>query len=277
MANQKVITMLLPEGEFNGLKIIKLAGWVGKALVVPRGEIGKLFERLETQQPGVYFLFGEGENPNRPLAYIGESGNVCNRIQQQAGNKDYWDIAVVFTGDLGGGDSQYLEKRCFDIAKSINRYELRNSQNPPGDILDEARQVSLESYLENIQFLVSVLGFSIFQPIPQQQSSSDIFYCKGEHADAKGTLLESGEFIVYKDSIARQREAPALHNYTRLLRKQLELEGVLEKKDENTLIFVRDYIFKTPSAASQAIKATPSSGWTSWVSEDGKTLSDAKR
>lgn len=267
----------MPDGEPNSLRIVQLAGWVGEVLVVPRGKIGKLFERPEAQKPGVYFLFGEGEDLSRPIAYIGESGNVCNRIQQQAGNKDYWDTAVVFVGGLNGGDAQYLEKRCFDIAKSINRYELHNSQNPPGDVLNEAGQVSVEIYFENIQFLISVLGFSIFQSIPKQRSSSELFYCKGENADAKGTLLESGEFIVYKDSIARQRETPALHNFTRLLRKQLESEGILKKQDENTLIFTSDYIFTTPSAASGVIKATPSNGWTSWVSESGKTLSEVKR
>ncbi|MDP3697863.1 MAG: GIY-YIG nuclease family protein [Candidatus Taylorbacteria bacterium] len=276
MSNQKVITMLLPDGEPNGLKIIQLEGWVGKVLVVPRGKISKLFERPETQQPGVYFLFGESEDPNsKPPAYIGKSGIIRNRIQQQADDKDYWDTAVVFTGGLGGGDAQYLEKRCFDIAKTADRCKLRNSANPPGDMLDEAGQVRVESYLENIQFLISLLGFPIFQPIPQK-NSSDAFYCKSEFADAKGALLESGEFIVYKGSIAERRERPALYDYTILLRKQLESEGVLEKKDENTLMFTRDYIFKTPSSASEVVKATPSSGWTSWVSESGITLKDAK-
>ena len=88
--------------------------------------------------------------------------------------------------------------------------------------------------------------------------------------------MESGEFIVYKDSIAKQKETPALHNFTRLLRKQLESDGILKKKDDDTLIFTNDYIFTTPSAASCAIKATPSNGWISWVSENGVTLKDAK-
>ncbi|MDP3729879.1 MAG: GIY-YIG nuclease family protein [bacterium] len=277
MPNQKVITILLPEGEPNGLKIIQLAGWVGKVLIVPRGKIGKLFERPETQQPGIYFLFGESEDSNsKPPAYIGKSGIIRNRIQQQADDKDYWDTAVVFAGGLGGGDAQYLEKRCFDIAKTADRYALRNAASPPGDTLGEAGQVSVELYLENIQFLISFLGFPIFQPIPQK-NSSDIFYCKSEYADAKGTLLESGGFIVYKGSLAEQRERPAIREYTKLLRKQLEFDGVLEKKDEDTLIFTCDHIFKTPSSASEVIKATPSSGWTSWVSESGKTLNDVKR
>ena len=277
MANQKVVTILLPEGEPNGLKIIQLAGWVGKALVVPREKIAHLFERPETQQPGVYFLFGESENPNdKPLAYIGESGEVRKRVQQQAGDKDYWDTAVVFAGGLGGGDAQYLEKRCYDSAKSSGRYDLRNSANPPGDILNETGQIIVESYFENIQFLTSLLGFPIFQSIPQK-NASNIFYCKSQYADAKGTLMENGEFIVYKGSLAEQRERPAIREYTKQLRRQLESDGILEKKDENTLIFTRDYIFKTPSSASEVVKATPSSGWTSWISEDEKTLSDIKR
>jgi len=276
MANQKVVTMLLPEDEPNGLKIVQLAGWVGEVLVVPRGKISKLFERQETQQPGIYFLFGESEDANRPFVYIGQSGNVCNRIKTQAGDKDYWDNAIIFVGGLEGGDVKYLEQRCFEIVKSIDRCDIRNFQNPEGSKLGEAKQISVELYLENIQFLISALGFSIFQPIPRK-NSTDVFYCKAEHADAKGALLESGEFIVYKDSIARQRERPALYNYTKLLRKQLESEGVIEKKDENTLIFIRDHIFKTPSAASEVIKATPSNGWTSWVSKSGKTLNDEKR
>jgi len=276
MEAQKVITVLLPEGEPNGLKIVQLAGWVGEVLIVPRGKIGKLLERQETQYPGIYFLFGEGEDPNKPLAYIGQSGNVCNRIKTQAGDKDYWNTAVVFVGGLEGGDVKYLEQRCFEIAKLSGRCEIRNNQNPEGSKLSEFKQISTDQYLENIQFLLSAFGFPIFQTVPKK-SKGDIFYCVGENMDAKGALMESGEFIVYKDSIARQKERPALHNYTRVLRKQLESEGSLKKLDEDKMIFTRDYIFKSPSAASEVIKATPSNGWTSWVSEGGKTLSEAKR
>ena len=73
--SSKVLQMLVPEGNPNGMKIIELAGWSGKCFIAPRQNIRELKDRVEINQPGLYFLFGVDEGSSEDLVYIGELAN----------------------------------------------------------------------------------------------------------------------------------------------------------------------------------------------------------
>ncbi len=53
------IKILLPDGDPNGIKIIEISNWEGKAFVIPRGKLRDIREREESGHPAIYFLFGE--------------------------------------------------------------------------------------------------------------------------------------------------------------------------------------------------------------------------
>ncbi len=54
-----VIEILIPKGEPSSLRIIKLAGWIGRAFIIPRADLNEIKDMPEAAYPAVYFLFGE--------------------------------------------------------------------------------------------------------------------------------------------------------------------------------------------------------------------------
>jgi hypothetical protein len=60
------------------------------------------------------------------------------------------------------------------------------------------------------------------------------------------------------------------------LRKQLEAEGILKSAGDQ-LIFIQDYLFKSPSAAAAIVVGNNMNGWLSWKNLAGTTLDAAVR
>ena len=48
----------------------------------------------------------------------------------------------------------------------------------------------------------------------------------------------------------------------------------IRKKDENSYVFLKDYIFNSPSGASNIILGRNSNGWTEWKTSAGKKLEE---
>ena len=273
------IQIFLPEGDPNGLKIVELSGWVGKAFVIPRAKLRDVKNREEAVHPGVYFLFGEGKDASRKKVYIGESETFLNRLLNHDDNKDFWNEAVVFTGGLNRAYVKYLENRSVNLAKKIDRYEIVNQVEPLENRISEFEKAGADDFFEKIKLLLGVLGFTIFQEIPRRQDVSDIYRFQTDSADASGTLLDTGEFIVFKGSTSRIRETESFIKGISgpNLRKRLEAEGILRRNNEESFVFVKDYIFNSPSAAGDVVAGRSVNGWTSWKDEQGKTLDENKR
>ena len=43
-------------------------------------------------------------------------------------------------------------------------------------------------------------------------------------------------------------------------------------EEDGRLVFVKDYAFKTPSAAANVVIGSSANGWTEWKLEDGRPL-----
>jgi len=273
------IKILLPDGDPNGIKVIEISGWKGKTFVVPRGKLKDIKEREESEHPAIYFLFGEGEDPSRQKVYIGESETFYNRLLNHSDNKDFWNTAIVFTGGVNRAHVKYLENRSVVLAKKINRYEVNNQVEPLENRLSEFEKAEADDFFEKIKLILGVSGFALFQEVPKKQDVSEIYRFQTDSADANGTLLDTGEFIVFKESTARIKETESFIKGVGgpNLRKRLEAEGVLKRQDENSFVFAKDFIFRSPSAAADTVAGRSSNGWTAWKDAAGKTLDENKR
>jgi hypothetical protein len=63
----------------------------------------------------------------------------------------------------------------------------------------------------------------------------------------------------------------------RIYRNQMDLvdDEVLKiQKHNDSMIFVEDYLFATPSAAAEAVLGRSSNGWKEWSDDDGNTLDE---
>lgn len=273
-----IIEILIPSNGPNGLRIVKLAGWIGRAFVVPRTEIKEIKSLKEANFPAVYFLFGEEKE--KPIVYIGQTDNFDRRINQQTTDKDYWNTALVFTGETEI-NVQYLERVCIESAKEADRYEIKNSTGTPGRNVSDFQKITNDDFFEKIKFVSSLLGYPLFQETPKEKQAAVVYYfedVKNKDASGKGTILSSGEFVVFKGSKARIEEKPSFVGYSgSLLRKRLEKEGVLKRINEKSFIFTQDYVFNRPSGAGDVVMGRSTNGWTGWKDEKGNTLDENLR
>lgn len=272
-----VVEMLIPSNDPNGLRIVKLAGWIGRAFIVPRADIKEIKTLKEANYPAIYFLFGEAEE--KPLLYIGQTDNFDRRLNQQVTAKDYWNTALIFTGE-SDVDVQYLEDLCIKTAKEAGRYDIKNGTGTPGRRISDFQRIANDKFFENIKFVTALLGYPVFQEAPKEQQVSDVYYLEdvnNKDASSRGALLPSGEFIVFLGSKARRKETPGFKGSGPRLRRKLVEEGVFQELDDKSYIFTRDYIFTSPSAAGDAVSGRSTNGWTMWNDKNGKTLDENVR
>ncbi|MBI4991997.1 MAG: GIY-YIG nuclease family protein [Candidatus Harrisonbacteria bacterium] len=280
----QVITILLPDDNPNGIKIIDLANFNSEVFVVPRNKLKDLGKRSEVNQAGVYFLFGAGEDPSRQIVYIGQSEKFYQRLSNHDAEKEFWETGVIITNkNLDSADIKYLESKSIKLAKHVDRYDIENKTKPEPEEarLSEHKRIVNDELFSKIQFILNFLGFTLFQDIHDlKKDTEEKYFCedkKNKDARGSGLLLENGEFVVYKGSLVRIAERRGLPMSSRNLRQKLQNDGVLKKENDKSFIFTKDHIFRSPSAAGDVIMGRSVNGWTQWEDKNGKTLDENKR
>ncbi len=275
----KTIKLFLIDGEPNGRMSCELSNWTGKAFKIPRKQIKESVDREELQGTGVYILFGKGDTTGRDLAYIGEAEGIHKRLLQHLSVKDFWNEAIIFVSkdeNLNKAHIKYIESRLYEIALNVNRYELENGNCPPRPKISESDQAEMEEFISNVELLVNTLGFRIFDELRKTHQSEEekersTFYIEATRgANASGQSTNEG-FVVLKDSsIAISTTNSFPKNWLRL-RDELLNDGIITEKDEK-LVFSKDYLFTSPSAAAAIVMGRSANGLTEWKLKDGRIL-----
>lgn len=81
----KVVTVYLPTGIPQALRIAELRNWTGVVLACPRSDLAGLGQRDEGKQTGIYILQGFDDKAALPRVYIGEADNVWDRLRSHDG------------------------------------------------------------------------------------------------------------------------------------------------------------------------------------------------
>lgn len=273
------IEILLSNGDPNGLKIITISGWNGKAFLVPRAKLNELKGKDEAQHPALYFLFGEGEDPSRPRVYIGESETFYQRVASHDGGKDFWSEALIFTGrTINRAHVKYLESQSIRLAKEVNRADIQNAVEPGENRLTEFEKAGVYDYFEKVKIILGLFGMPLLQELPKKEEGAMVYYFNTEYARGAGILLGSGEFLVFEGSAARKHEAPSFAGRGgSQKRAQMVQDGILSAAGDESYVFTKDHIFRTPSAAGDAVAGRSVNGWTAWKDAGGVTLDDNVR
>jgi hypothetical protein len=274
----KVIQMLIPEGNPNGMKIIELPGWSGKSFIVPRQNLKELKDRPEVNQPGLYLLFGVDEASSEDLVYIGESENFYSRIANHDSNKDFWNTAVIFTGGLNRAFVKYLEYRATTMAHNADRMIVQNKVQPQENTLSESEKVIVEQYFENVQFILGAIGYEVFETVAESIADKKLYYLKAEGVDAKAQLLADGSLNVLKGSLARIRQVDSFWGWSKAARERFLQDGTFaDKGDGLSYLYTKDVLFKSPTAAAATTVGYSVNGWDVWKDDAGKTLDENVR
>ncbi len=278
----KTITTFLVDGSPTGIKTIELSNWIGKAIQIPRAKLKDAKNRPEVNQPAIYFLFGEDEQwANR--SYIWEAENLINRLVSHDTSKDFWDMVIAFVAkdknELTKADVKFLESKAIERALSIKRYILENSIEPIPNTLPEHRVSTMVEFLENIDLLISAIGFPILKEksLPIEQKSI-LYFTSSRWSKASGVYIDEG-FMVLKGSRWPKELQPNVIKYNfyanRHRPKLLEQWIIAFEWDE--IVFLQDYIFTSPSWASDVVVGASTNGWDYWKTKDGKTLDEIER
>ena len=274
----QVLNILIPK-EPTGYKMVQLAGWTGICFIVPRSEMRELTKRQEAGNPGLYFLFGENDEATNQKLYIGESERFLDRLLSHDSNKDFWNVAVIFTGGLDKAKAKYLEFCALDEARKIGRYTILNTTIPRKNSLSEFDNTIAQDYFTKIKYILLALGYPIFESVSEASKDSSIYFLKKrDGVDARAQLLKDGSLYVQKGALARIKEADSFIGWAYGARRRFQNDGDFKDNGDGiSFILTRDILFKSPSAAAATLTGRSINGWTAWRDEEGNTLDENLR
>lgn len=276
----KTIQIFLPDGDPTGIRIAEITTSIVKAIELPRHELEAFMQMPESTQVGLYFLFGEDEETSEKLLYIGQSGELKKRLYQHQKDREFWTKAVVLislTNNWTQTHVTFLEWLAIREAKKTQRYLLQNGNEGTKPFTPLPLEADCTEIFTIAQSLLGTLGHPVFKALTnKEESAQEIFYCTrvADRVNAKGVMTDEG-FVVLEGS----KGVPSISNiYSEKahLREQLLKQGVAILEN-NHIIFIKDYLFKTPSGAAFALLGITCNGWKEWKNQKGQTLNDVCR
>ncbi|HTV46919.1 MAG TPA: GIY-YIG nuclease family protein [Phycisphaerae bacterium] len=278
----KTIQIFLPDGEPRGIRIAEITTSIMQAVQVPRARLDRIMSRKEIEHIGVYFLFGESGERAKPVAYIGHTEGLKDRIKEHHAKKDFWTTAVFLiskTDSFTLAHIRYLEWYAIKQAKEAGRYILENSNDGSKPYITEPMEADVLDAFKTGSVLLSTLGYPIFEPVAgrgRTKIERMTYVCTGPNAKGSGRMVEDG-FVVLKGSTARAKSVSSAHKYISTKRQAMLDSGVLVPDGELSLRFTEDYLFDSPSGAAKLILGRNANGWTEWKTEDERTLDEVER
>ena len=155
--------------------------------------------------------------------------------------------------------------RCCGPAALLTKVTYSNTK------IKEPQKASMMEFIENVKVLLSALGCDVLTEAPQPDDSTVRLFCSTTQNASASDFVSEGGFTVLKGSRVSDVVAPSLKkngSYDKL-RSRLESDGVICDR-----MFVRDYEFSSPSAASTVVCGYPTSGNAKWQTAESVSLGD---
>lgn len=276
MAFSKTIQMYIFDGNANGRIMCELSNWNGRVYKISRSEISEFAKRTDSENTGVYFLFGK-DDENNDTIYIGEAEKMLTRLRQHLKDVNYWnDCITVISKDnlLNKAHVKYLENKFYLMAQESGRAIIVNSTIPTCSSISEYDEAMLEEFMSNTKLLVNTLGYKVFDNLEEtsvKQNQNELIFqiSAARGAQASGMIVADG-FAVLKGSTIATTTTPSMFDSMQKLRNKLLTEKII---DEN-FKFTKDYIFSSPSLAASIVMGRSANGRTEWKTSDHKSIKD---
>lgn len=277
MSFSKTIQMFIFDGNPNGRIMCELSNWNGRVYKISRNEISEFSNRNDSENTGVYFLFGK-DAENNDTIYIGEAERMVSRLKQHLRDTEYWNdcIAVISKDNLlNKAHVKYLENKFFLLAQSSGRSNIINTTVPTCSSISEYDEAMLQEFISNTKLLVNTLGYKVLDTIEDtviknSDAQQSYFFIKAARgADAKGLIVSDG-FVVMKGSIIASSTVQSMSNNLIKLRDSLFKKGIIDVNHKMT----RDYIFTSPSLAAAIVMGRNANGRTEWKNANHKSIKD---
>jgi len=273
------ITVFLPDGNPDGVRLIFKSHWTGIAVASPRSRYPEVrLAREELRKPGVYVLVGPADEASHEARiYVGEGEDPRGRIDKHHATKDFWNRLVVFTSfgqALNKATIRYLEARLLQLATNAGRVELDNGNAPNLPPLSEPDTADAESFLADMLLIFPILGINVFEPL-QQTVSANRLHLNGPSAQAEGAESDDG-FLVFAGALARTETVDSFKEWTKgwasLRESLIASDTFVPVADGASLRLTTDQMFKSPSAAAAILLGRNANGLIEWKDSSGSTL-----
>ena len=278
----KTIQIFLPGGDPRGIRIAEITTRIVQVIEVPRSLLKDFLKMAESDQVALYFLFGETVDGGEQKVYIGQTGDLRERLKKHNKEKEFWERALVLisrTNSLTQTHALFLEWHCLQSARKAGRYSDDNGNSGNKPHTPAPLEADCLEIFSTGQILLATLGYPLFDPVAKSSNDSkmeELFYCKASGANGTGLYTQEG-FVVLKGSTGRKENVPSLAGTAgEQLRARL-LESKVMHVEGDTVVFDRDHLFRSPSMAALALMGRTSNGWIDWKNKDGKTLDAVKR
>jgi hypothetical protein len=285
----KSIRVYLADATVAGIRYAELVNWTGQAIACPRNRLGELSSWPEAGKPGVYVLFEARLGDAKPLAYIGESENVVDRLTNHDRNKEFWNEVVIFTSkdeNLTKSHVKFLEASLVKLAKHADRYQLENGNTPTQSGLPRADRDAMAEFVMNARMVLGTLGYPVLEPLLMHSAAekvsidgtAEVAKAKPEidltfrvnDLVARGAVTDEG-FVLKKGSQASRTNGESAAQRVVKLKEQLLAEGRLIDNGDR-LVLAEDTLLSSSSYAAVFVAGTSRSGPQSWVAADGRLL-----
>lgn len=283
----RTIITVLHDDSAIGIKTIEFSNRLIKGIYIPRVDLKNLskFNIPEIQYSWVYFLIWENDD-NEQQVYIGQAVNIQKRLEQHSKNeeKDFWQYAIAFSNkeaSLTESDINYLEKKLIQKTIEAGRAKIENKSNGNSCLIPHHRKADMKDFLDDLEILLGSLWFLFLQAYHNSkntQEADQIYHLTLRWSNAQGLFTQEG-FLVLKGSIWPKEMASyeIKHKWYSFRNRPNLIEKGVIKENGGSIIFLQDYLFKSPSGASCIIAWTSSNGRKDWKNKQGKTLDEIER
>ena len=165
MSEPLSFTTLSPDGDPNGVRIVRRMNRTNVDVEFPRTQWHAARCRAELNRTGVYILVGHEDDDRLPTLYIGEGDSVRDRIDSHAKIKKFWEHGYVFTTSddgLNKAHVRWLEKALIQQARKVGLCKLADGTAPPEPSLNEAERINLRAFLHEIVQMLSFMKLYTF-------------------------------------------------------------------------------------------------------------------
>ncbi|RPE67432.1 uncharacterized protein DUF4357 [Pacificibacter maritimus] len=281
MAHGRSVRLFLAEGTPTGILTAEIVNWTGHVLSAPRTRLENALKRDELKKTGIYILFGTPLDSDVPKVYVGEGDDISLRLSSHSRDDDkaFWERFIAVTSkdmNLTKAHVKYLEGRLISILKDAKKSTLANKTEPSFDRLPEADISDMETFLEELQLVLPVVGVDFFrrpltkssiahQPDKKDAPTFVISHVK-KGISAKAEEVD-GEFVLLSGSKGDLNEAASFHEKLKSLRDQSLATGRIVKIANNGFEVTEPIGFSSPSAAAVFLFGTSRNGRTDWLIE----------
>jgi hypothetical protein len=277
MAIPQTIQIYLPHGDPAGIRMAEITTRTVRLFEVPRTLLSEFRAMPESKQVGVYFLFGASPE-GRAAAYIGQSGNVGDRIKNHDGSKEFWDkalIAVSLTNSWTSTHVSYMEWQAIRKATASGRYELHNGNDASNPHTPAPLEADCHEYLETISVLMTTLGYPMMEPLVRPRTIDDgdkpeMLFVNVRGAELRGYSTSEG-VVVLAGSFGRAESAPSAADSLRNYRQRLVDQGIAAIQD-GRYVLLKDHLFGSPSTSAGVMVGASMNGRITWKNAAGLTF-----